>query len=136
MAPFHGRRNSVQYVRCHRNSAAARYVALNPVRARLVRRARDWPWSSVRAHLRGRDDGLVIVAPLLDRIDGRFADLLDSGPTPEELAAIRAAETIGRPLGAPAFLKRLEAKLGRRLRPGKRGRPARTGRDKMNKLGK
>ena len=90
----------------------------------------------MRAHLRGRDDGLVIVAPLLDRIDGRFADLLDSGPTPEELAAIRAAETIGRPLGAPAFLKRLEAKLGRRLRPGKRGRPARTGRDKMNKLGK
>lgn len=33
--------------------AAARYVALNPVRAGLVKHARDWPWSSVRAHLRG-----------------------------------------------------------------------------------
>jgi hypothetical protein len=32
-----------------------RYVALNPVRARLVERARDWPWSSVRAHLAGED---------------------------------------------------------------------------------
>jgi putative transposase len=94
------------------------------VRARLVRRARDWPWSSVRAHLKGRDDGLVTVAPLLDRIDGRFADLIATGPTPEELAALRAAETIGRPLGAPRFLDRLEAKLGRTLRPGKRGRPA------------
>ena len=47
--------------------AAARYVALNPVRARLVERAQDWRWSSARAHLEGRDDGLVTVAPLLDR---------------------------------------------------------------------
>jgi len=29
-----------------------RYVSLNPVRARLVDRAEDWAWSSVRAHLR------------------------------------------------------------------------------------
>ena len=27
--------------------AAARYVAMNPVRARLVERAEDWPWSTV-----------------------------------------------------------------------------------------
>jgi putative transposase len=103
--------------------AAARYVALNPVRARLARRARDWPWSSVRAHLNGRDDELVSVAPLLDRTAGRFADLLETGPTAEEFAAIRAAETIGRPLGSPRFLDRLEARLGRKLRPGRRGRP-------------
>jgi len=72
--------------------AAARYVALNPVRARLVRRAQDWPWSSVRAHLKARDDGLVTVAPLLERTAGRFADLLDAGPTPQELAAMLAKE--------------------------------------------
>jgi len=128
---FQGRFGSVAMDEAHL-MAAARYVALNPVRARLVRRARDWPWSSVRAHLRGRDDGLVTVAPLLDRLDGRFADLLDTAPAPERLAAIRAAETIGRPLGSPAFLDRLEAKLGRRLRPGKRGRPGRAARDKIN----
>ncbi len=34
-------------------AAAARYVALNPVRAKLVARAEDWRWSSARAHLRG-----------------------------------------------------------------------------------
>ena len=56
---------------------AVRYVALNPVRARLVRKAEDWPWSSVRAHLRGQDDGLVTVRPVLDRVD-RFADLIES----------------------------------------------------------
>jgi hypothetical protein len=48
--------------------AWARYVALNPVRARLVARAEDWPWSSVRAHLAGKEDELVTVRPLLDRI--------------------------------------------------------------------
>jgi putative transposase len=31
--------------------AAARYVELNPVRARLARRADEWPWSSAHAHL-------------------------------------------------------------------------------------
>jgi putative transposase len=32
-------------------AAALRYVALNPVRARLVGRAQDWRWSSATAHL-------------------------------------------------------------------------------------
>ncbi len=46
--------------------AAARYVELNPVRARLVEGPEAWPWSSAAEHLVGRDDGLVSAAPLLD----------------------------------------------------------------------
>jgi len=80
---------------------AARYGAMNPVRARLVERAEDWPWSSVRAHLAGRDDGWSKVAPLLSCCGGRFADLKADAAL---VAALRAAETIGRPLGPPAFL--------------------------------
>src|SRR5438132_6701822 len=101
--------------------AAARYVALNPVRAGLARRAQDWPWSNVRAHLKARDDNLVTIMPLIERTGGRFADLIATGPSPEQLAAIRTAETIGRPLGSPAFLNLLERKLGRSVRPAKRG---------------
>jgi putative transposase len=41
--------------------------------------ARDWPWSSVRAHLAGRDDRLVSIGPLLDRAT-LFADLIESEP--------------------------------------------------------
>jgi putative transposase len=119
---FQGRFGSVVMDESHL-IAAARYVALNPVRARLVQRAHEWPWSSVRAHLQGRDDGLVVVAPLIERTNGRFADMLDTEPTPAELAALRSAETIGRPLGASAFLDHLEARLGRPVRPRKRGRP-------------
>ena len=101
--------------------AAARYVALNPVRARLVARAQDWRWSSVGAHLARRDDGLVSVAPLLERCGGRFADLIDAPPAAERVAALRAAETIGRPLGSPDFLDRLARLAGRDPRPRKRG---------------
>jgi len=80
--------------------AAARYVALNPVRVRLAARAQDWPWSSVRAHLAGRDDGLVSVRPLLDRAP-RFADLVEGEPDEASWTALRRAELIGRPFGAP-----------------------------------
>src|SRR5271166_1980109 len=58
--------------------AAARYVALNPVRARLVARA-------------------------------------------EAISALRASETIGRPLGSASFLDRLAAATGRDPRPRRRG---------------
>ena len=101
--------------------AAARYVALNPVRARLVERAEDWRWSSVGAHLSGRDGGLVSVAPLIERCGGRFADLIETAPSVEALSALRAAETIGRPVGSSAFLDRLAAATGRDPRPKRRG---------------
>ena len=39
----------------------------------------------------------------------------------EAMAALRGAETIGRPLGSPAFLERLATLTGRDPRPSKRG---------------
>ena len=104
---------------------AARYVALNPVRARLVQRPQDWAWSSLRAHLDGCDDGLVTVAPLLDRL-GSVTALIDMEPEAEALARLRAAETIGRPLGSDEFVTRLEGIAQRRLRRQQSGRKAKT----------
>jgi len=101
-------------------AAALRYVSLNPVRARLVERAQDWRWSSTRAHLRGKDDGLTALAPIRDRFP-RFADLLATEPDIEAFARLRAAESIGRPLGDDRFLSRIERVTKRRLRPSKRG---------------
>ena len=72
---FQARFGSVAMTESHLISAA-RYVSMNPVRARLTTEAGAWPWSSVAAHLRGSDDVLVKVRPLLDRV-GRFADLLE-----------------------------------------------------------
>ena len=101
--------------------AAARYVALNPVRAGLAARAEHWRWSSARAHLEGRDDGLVSVAPLVERGGGHFADLLDAPASAGALSELRAAETIGRPLGSAGFLDLIAAATGRDPRPKRRG---------------
>ena len=100
--------------------ACARYVELNPVRAGLKRRARDWRWSSARAHLAGRDDGLVRVAPLLDLVPD-WRGFLAQGLDENDREAIRKSERTGRPLGADRFVKRLERRLGRPLARGKPG---------------
>lgn len=107
-------------------AAALRYVSLNPVRARLVDRAEAWQWSSVRAHLDGRDDGVVTVAPVLGRVPS-FKDFLGE-PFDEDATygALRRAETTGRPVGSETWIKRLEHDLGRPLAPRKRG-PKATG---------
>lgn len=101
-------------------AAALAYVALNPVRARLAKRARDWRWSSTRAHLAGKDDGVTALAPIRDRFP-RFADLLAAEQDADMFARLRAAESIGRPLGGDGFLATIERLTARQLRPGKRG---------------
>lgn len=103
--------------------ACARYVELNPVRAKLVRRPRAWPWSSAKAHLTGTDDGLVSVAPLLDRA-GDWKDFLGTGLGAEDIDAIRSHERTGHPLGGTGFLARLKRRLGKDVTPRKPGRPA------------
>ena len=101
--------------------AAFRYVALNPVRARLVARAQDWPWSSATAHLRGKDDHVVKVAPALERIGDFKAFLGEEFDEAITYAALRKAETIGRPVGSRAWLEDMEVRTGLALLPGKRG---------------
>ncbi len=100
--------------------AAARYVELNPVRAGLVRRAKDWRWSSARAHLAGRDDELVTVAPLLERMTDWRA-FLAQGLDEAEAEALRRGERTGRPIGSTAFVEQLEHQTGRTLQRRKPG---------------
>jgi putative transposase len=101
-------------------AAALRYVSLNPLRARLFERARDWRWSSTRAHLSGRSDGITALRPIRERFP-RFADLLDDEPEVDLFDRLRAAESVGRPLGDDRFLARIERRTARTLRPAKRG---------------
>ena len=100
---------------------ALRYVSLNPVRAGLVTRARDWRWSSVRAHLAGKDDALVSVAPALERVGDFRKFLAEEFDDAADFAALRKAESIGRPIGDADWIADLEAQTGRVLSAGKRG---------------
>jgi putative transposase len=104
---------------------ASRYVGLNPVRAGLVERAADWPWSSVRAHLSGADDALVRTEPLRFHVRERMAGFFETDVSEEAQRKLRRAAATGRPLGGAEWLKALETSTGRTLAEPKRGRPTR-----------
>jgi putative transposase len=95
-------------------------VMLNPVRARLVKRAEDWQWSCARALLGIEPDALTSTA-LVRAIWPDVAAMLDSPPDKDAFDRLRQAETIGRPVGDAAFMTKVEALTGRRVTPGKRG---------------
>jgi len=99
--------------------AAARYLEMNPVAAGLVDQPGDYRWSSARAHLEGKDDALVKVAPLLAWV-ADWRDFLTLS-SEEELEVLHLHERTGRPLGDEGFITKLELLLGRVLRPQKPG---------------
>jgi len=105
-------------------AAAIRYVLLNPVRAGLVGRSTDWPWSSVHAHLGDRDDGLTWRDPVGQRYPD-LAAVLEAGEDEAMSERLRRAEKSGRPAGDRDFHDRLAALAGRSLEPRRQGRPPR-----------
>jgi putative transposase len=99
--------------------ATARYIEMNPVAAKVVQLPEEYPWSSAQAHLKGKDDKLVKVAPLLQLIPD-WAGFLQLS-SQEEVDTIHHHERTGRPLGKKGFVENLEKTLGRILRPQKPG---------------
>ena len=102
--------------------AATRYIELNPVRAGLVSIPEEYPWSSAKAHMKGRNDDLVKVQPLLRMVDD-WRQFLSGDVSDEEYELLQRHERTGRPLGSKSFIERLENKLSRILTPQKGGRP-------------
>jgi putative transposase len=100
--------------------AAARYIEMNPVRAGLVDRPEEYPWSSGAGHILGRNDRLVKVSPLLELVDdwGRF---IAGQIADRDVSLLRKHERTGRPLGGEGFIDRLERALSRSLRKQKPG---------------
>lgn len=101
--------------------AALRYVALNPVRAGLTARAEDWAWSSTRALIAGVDDHVVSVAPALERVGDFAAFLGEEFDEALSYAALRKAESVGRPVGSKEWLAEMETRTGKVLAAQKRG---------------
>ena len=101
--------------------AAVRYVEQNPVRARMVRRAWDYEWSSARFHVgAARADPLVVDRSLLGLVD-RWRSFLREDENQGDL--LRQRTRTGRPCGSPGFLRWSEKRTGRRLQPRPAGRP-------------
>jgi putative transposase len=83
--------------------AAVRYVEMNPVRAGLCSDPAQWKWSSYHAHIAGKDDLLVAVGPMLERIVD-WKKFIAIATTGDELESLRKHSQSGRPIGGPAFV--------------------------------
>jgi putative transposase len=105
--------------------AAVRYIERNPVRARIVRRAENYQWSSAAAHAGLRPDPLLWAPDALAESAG-IPDWAGWLHEPEEsllLDRLRLNTRTGRPLGSAEFIDRIERTTGRTLRPQAGGRP-------------
>jgi len=101
---------------------AVRYAERNPVRAKLVRNAWDYPWSSASAHVTGVRHPLLAPSPLEQKIKD-WAAFLGQKDDAEAAKKLLEHERTGRPLGSEEFVRKLEELTGRVLAPRKRGRP-------------
>jgi len=97
-----------------------RYVERNPLRAKLVRKADTWRWSSLRLRANGAESFLA-AGPVA--IPGNWNELVHEPQTEAELAALRSSVQRGTPFGGPRWTQRAARELGLEstLRP--RGRP-------------
>jgi putative transposase len=107
-----------------------RYIEANPLRAKLVRRADEYPWCSYRAHGLGEANELVDslqnyeeLSPYPQVRQRKWAEKVHAPIDETQLAAMRRSSATGLPLGDPAWVKRLAGRLDLDLTIRPRGRP-------------
>lgn len=99
-----------------------RYVERNPLRARLVNRAEDWPWCSLRKRLDFCKDPALTEWPILR--PENWTEQVNEPQTVAELEAIQLAVRLGRPVGDPDWCIAAAERFGITLRQD--GRPKKT----------
>jgi putative transposase len=114
--------------------ACCRYIELNPVRANLVERPENYPWSSYRAHTGldavpwlDEDPCYAGLGPTLAERRARYAQWVADAIPAGEWPTIRQAIHRGQLTGSPKFIADISIRMGRRLESRGRGRPRQTG---------
>ena len=107
--------------------AVARYIEQNPVRARVVKKPEDFPYSSARAHILGVKDETLTEPLFNEETRADYKEFVRGVIPEEEKDAIRTTARTDRPLGSNGFLVRLQRKLKRTLAVKARGRPRKGG---------
>jgi putative transposase len=106
---YQGRFKSFPVQSGHHLRSVACYVEANARRARLVKKAQAWPWSSAFA---GTHEGLDLP---LTKWPGKPKDWLEQLNTPlddETLKDVRQSVNRGKPLGSDAWTKAMATRLG------------------------
>jgi len=114
--------------------ACYRYIELNPVRAQMVEHPSKYRWSSYLFNAEGKKNCVVQTHSEYLRLgeneDSRqqnYRALLSEHLEADHIGEIRLATNGNYALGNERFKQEISGMLKRRVSPGKRGRPAKTG---------
>ncbi len=110
--------------------ACMAYIDLNPVRAGMVAEASDYAWSSHGFYVGARSDKLITPHALFWDLantpfgrEAAYADLVRSGVSADQQAALTRSALAGWALGDPDFVADLQQRTERRLNKVRAGRP-------------
>ena len=111
-----------------------RYVEGNALRAGLVERAENWPWSSLaRRGSRGPCGWLAPIGDWPVEAPGSWPQMVNGTETERELDALRESVTRGCPYGGPVWQERTAVRLKLESSMRDPWRPKGAGRRKGNK---
>jgi putative transposase len=101
----------------------ARYVERNALRAKLVRQAENWRWSSLWRRVQGDPKLTTWLSDWPVDLPRNWVARVNRPETGEELDALRLSVQRGRPFGEEGWVRRMAKRFGMEstLRP--RGRP-------------
>jgi putative transposase len=99
-----------------------RYVERNPLRAGLVARAEEWPWSGLWRRLHGEDGDLLNPWPIPYPSD--WLQIVNAPMEASETKNVQRAIKRGIPLGDPDWIAKTAEVVGLKHRLRSRGRPS------------
>ena len=120
---YQGRYKSLPVERDGHFFTLVRYVERNAKRARLVKRAEDWPWSSLHARLYGDQQERRILSPWPVAEPKEYLQWLNQSAPQEETDKIRYAIQRSRPYGSQDWVSKAAAQFGLETTLHPRGRP-------------
>lgn len=100
-----------------------RYVERNALRAGLVKRAEQWPWSSLYRREYGGLEEQNLLSPWPVTIDKNYLTWVNEAQPQEEVEGIRLSVRRGRPYGGERWTKAIAERLGLVSTFRNRGRP-------------
>ena len=106
--------------------AVLRYVERNALRAKLVRSADEWRWSSLYRRLHGTAEERSILTDSPVPLGRKWLEHVNRPQSAAELVAIRQSVLRGQPYGSKAWQQKTAKRMGLESTFRPRGRPRKT----------
>jgi putative transposase len=100
-----------------------RYAERNALRAGLVKRAEDWPWSSAAIRSEGSEAARKRLHPGPVRLPANWLQFVNKPQTEREIDALRRSVVRGTPFGSERWAQTVVKRLGLQSTIRPRGRP-------------